>query len=148
MKNFHRAMLAGLWRKLPQRAATLFVCLVLIASQSVLAAEKTQRVRFKQGETKRRVTGRLNGWNDRAVFVIRVRAGQTMRLSAEGKCDACYAYINVDSPRNANDNFDRDMCGCMAEVTNTAAGDYRITISENRKGDVWKGEFTLDIEVK
>lgn len=148
MKNSYPLMLIDLRREPSRRAAVLILCLVLIASQSVLAAAKTRRVKFKAGETKTRVVGRLNGWNDRVSFVIRVRAGQTMRLSAEGKCDACYPYIDVDAPRGDTGDVDRDMCGCRVEVTNTAAGDYRITISENRKGDAWKGEFNLDIEVK
>jgi len=91
-----------------------------------------RRIRFKSGATTATLTGQLSGWNDKAQYVIRLRAGQTMNLSVEGKCDACNPDVAVDSPAGANDTVDPDMCQCRVEVSNTAAGDYRITVGENK----------------
>ena len=71
-----------------------------------------------------------------------------MNLSVEGKCDFCNPDVVVDSPAGANDTVDLDMCQCRVEVSNTAAGDYRITVGESRKGEKWKGAFVLKIEVR
>lgn len=124
----------------------IFVALVLSTSQ-ITATSQARRIKFKPGATTASVTGQLNGWNDKAHFVIRLRAGQTMNLSVEGKCDACNPDVVVDSPAGANDTVDSDMCQCRVEVGNTAAGDYRITVGENRKGEKWKGTFVLKIKV-
>lgn len=119
----------------------------LMASQ-VTASAQVRRISFKRGATTASVTGKLKGWKDQQQYVIRLRAGQTMNLAVEGKCDDCYAEIGVSSPIGANDEVDTAMCLCMVEVTKTAAGDYRITIGENRKGEKWKGSFVLTVEVK
>jgi hypothetical protein len=122
--------------------------LVLLLTTGVSAKQPPRRIKFKPGATTASVTGRLNGWNDKAQYVIRVRAGQTMNLSVEGKCDDCHPDVTVKSPANANDTVDPDMCQCRVEVSNTAAGDYLITVGENRKGERWKGAFVLSVEVR
>ena len=124
--------------------ASLVVLLATVAS----AKQAPRRIKFKLGATTASVTGQLSGWNDKAQYVIRLRAGQTMSLSVEGNCDACSPDVAVDSPAGANDTVDPDMCQCRVEVSNTAAGDYRITVGENRKGERWQGAFVLKIEVR
>jgi hypothetical protein len=54
----------------------------------------------------------------------------------------------VKSPAGAHDTIDPDMCQCRVEVGNTAAGDYLISVGENRKGVRWKGAFALSVEVR
>jgi len=121
--------------------------LVLLLATVGSAKPAPRRIKFKPGATTATVTGQLSGWNDKAQYVIRLRAGQTMNLSVDGKCADCNPDVVVDSPAGANDTVDPDMCQCRAEVSNTAAGDYRITVGENRKGEKWKGSFVLKIEV-
>src|SRR5712692_9642157 len=99
--------------------------LVLLLATVGSAKPVPRRIKFKLGATTASVTGRLSRWNDKAQYVIRLRAGQTMNLSIEGKCDSCNPNVAVDSPAGANDNVDSDMCQCRVEVSNTAAGDYR-----------------------
>jgi len=122
--------------------------LVLMLAAVGSAKQAPRRIKFKLGATTASVTGQLSGWNDKAQYVIRLRAGQTMSLSVEGNCDACSPDVAVDSPAGANDTVDPDMCQCRVEVSNTAAGDYRITVGENRKGERWQGAFVLKIEVR
>lgn len=125
----------------------MITMLGLLSSQGT-ASSKVRRIKFKPGATTANVTGRLNGWKDQERFVIRLRAGQTMHLSVEAKCEDCYAEIGVESPAGSNDEVDTAMCLCMVEVTKTAAGDYFITIGENRKGGKWKGSYVLTVMVQ
>ena len=122
--------------------------LVLLLATVGSAKQAPRRIKVKPGATTASVAGQLSGWNDKAQYVIRLRAGQTMNLSVEGKCDNCSPDVVVDSPAGANDTVDPDMCQCRVEVSNTAAGDYRITVGESRKGERWKGPFVLKIEVR
>src|SRR5262245_48384070 len=69
-------------------------CTTMIAPS---ASANARRIRFKPGQTTAQTTGRLVGWNDKAHFLIRLRAGQTMRLSVEGKCDDCHPDLSVAS---------------------------------------------------
>ena len=124
------------------------VSLVLMLAAVGSAKQAPRRIKFKLGATTASVTGQLSGWNDKAQYVIRLRAGQTMNLSVQGKCADCNPDVAVDSPAGANDTVDPDMCQCRVEVSNTAAGDYRITVGENRKGERWQGAFVLKIEVR
>ena len=63
--------------------------IVLMLAVVCFAKQTPRRIRFKPGATAASVTGQLKGWNDKAQYVIRLRAGQTMKLSVEGKCDEC-----------------------------------------------------------
>ena len=128
------------------RLLFMLTVLGLLSMQSTATAQ-VHRIKFKPGATSTSVTGRLKGWKDQVHYVIRLRPGQTMTLSVEGKCDDCYAEIGVETPNGADDSVDTDMCLCRVEVTNTVAGDYRITIGENRKGGKWKGSYVLEIKV-
>jgi hypothetical protein len=140
------ASLAHRTRRRFSQPLAILVALVLLASQ-ITATPQARRIKFKPGATTATVTGQLNGWNDKARFVIRLRAGQTMNLSVEGKCDGCNPDVVVDSPAGAQDTVDADMCQCRVEVSHTAAGDYRISVGENRKGEKWKGSFVLKVKV-
>ena len=130
------------------RSLVVIASIVLLLASVVSAKQPSRRIKFKPGATTASVTGRLNGWNDKAQYVIRLREGQTMNLSVEGKCDGCNPDVVVKSPAGANDTVDPDMCQCRVEVSNTAAGDYLITVGENRKGERWKGAFVLSVEVR
>src|SRR5438046_797077 len=120
---------------------------VLLLATAGDAKQAPRRIKFSPGATTASVTGQLSGWNDKAQYVIRVRAGQRMNLSVEGKCDSCNPDVVVDSPAGASDTVDPDMCQCRVEVSNTASGDYRITVGENRKGERWRGAFVLKVDV-
>lgn len=133
--------------KISQSPIAVAAVVLLVASMS-LAKPAPRRIRFQLGATTASVTGRLNGWNDKAQYLIRLRAGQTMKLSVEGKCDDCNPDVTVKSPAGSGDTVDPDMCQCRVEVSNTTAGDYLITVGENRKGERWKGTFVLSIEVR
>ena len=135
--------------KVKRLPSLIIVAVIMLLLASINSAKQSPlRLRFKPGATTASVTGQLSGWNDKAQYVVRLRAGQTMNLAVEGKCDECSPDVAVKSPAGARDTVDPDMCQCRVEVSNTAAGDYLITVGENRKGERWEGAFVLSIEVR
>ena len=130
------------------RLITVATLLLALGVNGSAEPRAPRRITFRRGATKASVAGRLGGWDDKARYLIRLRAGQTMNLSVVGACPGCTPDVRVDSPAGANDTADPDMCQCRLEVSDTAAGDYRITVGENRKGRRWKGAFVLSVEVR
>lgn len=137
-------------RPLSPRARSLFspftvivLVFVLVSSQTIVTADQpVRRIKFKRGTTSSRVSGKLKSMSDKAVFVIRVRAGQ--RLVAESQ-SSHPTKVTLVSP--SGQPGDEDMQGTHTEVDSTEAGDYRITVRENPKGDPWKGTFYLNVTV-
>lgn len=116
---------------------------VLVASQTSVAADQpVRRIKFKRGTTSARVSGKLKSMSDKAVFVIRVRAGQRLVAEVQSKNPA---KVSLVSP--SGQPGDEDMQGSRTGVDSTEAGDYRITVTENPKGDPWKGTFHLNVTV-
>ena len=53
---------------------------------SPVSAQKTpQRITFARGASVARVTGYLRGFGDQALYVLRARAGQHMRVEIDGR---------------------------------------------------------------
>jgi hypothetical protein len=122
--------------------------IVLFLSASVFGQNAT-RVKFGKGATWAIVTGSLNGFKSRKVFVIRVREGQTLNTEQiKSEASTRYITVSIESPSGA-DVTDMDAsCNNLKEVTPTEAGDYKITVVECQKADAWRGSFKLKITVK
>ncbi len=133
MKNLIRVLVLG--------------SLVLIFSFSV-SAQRATRVNFARGATSAVVTGTLNGYKDRKVFVIRVRRGQTLKTAQIlGRNSNRYITVFVTDP-NGDDASDSDAsCNNRKEVSPTAKGDYRLEVVECMKADRWRGTFRLRVTV-
>lgn len=125
---------------------TVFAFAVVSAGAVIAAAQKATRITFRRGATSAVVTGKLNGYRSEKIFVIRVRKGQTLTTANAG---SNYISVGIEAP--AGSDYQQDMaadCHDRNEVDRTSAGDYRITVTECRKADRWKGSFKLRVRVR
>jgi hypothetical protein len=130
MKSFYRLSLL---------LAFFIVC-------SAAAFGQTTRIKFSPGATSAVVTGTLSGYKSHKTFIIRVRHGQTMTTSNAGT-----HHITVDITAPPGSTYEPDLaadCHDHQEVKPTAAGDYKITVTECQKADRWKGKFKLRVKVR
>jgi hypothetical protein len=110
----------------------------------VAFGQKT-RIKFAPGKTSAVVTGTLSGYKSKRVYVIHVRAGQTMTTENVG---SHHITLAIEGPPGSN--YEQDMaadCHSTNEINPTDAGDYTITVTECMKADRWKGTFKLKVAV-
>lgn len=127
----------------------LVVSIVLSFMATTIFAQNATRVKFRKGTVSKIVSANLNGFKSTKVFVIRVRAGQTLKVE-QIKSDSSTHYVTVaiKSP-SGEDVTDSDAsCNNRKEVTPTESGDYVITVSECMKADEWRGSFRLKFWVE
>jgi hypothetical protein len=123
------------------------IAVVLLMAATLAFSQK--RITFKRGARTAVVTGNLNGYQGKTVFVIRVRRGQT--LSTEQiKPDASNRYITVSikAPNGQTVGDSDASCNNRKEISPTRAGDYRIEVYECQKADPWRGSFRLKVRVE
>jgi len=123
-----------------------FVTLAFSAAANTISAQRATRVNFRRGAHTAIVTGYLSGYKGSRVFLIRVRAGQKMKV--EGIGDHAVSTFLEGPPGS---NYTQDMaadCHSRADVDSTDAGDYKLTVEECTKADRWKGTFKVRITVR
>ncbi|HEY0430138.1 MAG TPA: hypothetical protein VGC76_20310 [Pyrinomonadaceae bacterium] len=127
---------------------SVFILMAFIALPGAFG-QKKQRVKFGRGAVQTTISGKLNGYKDKQVYVIKVRKGQTLNTE-QIKSDASTHYVTVEitSPSGEDVSDSDASCNDMKEVTPTAAGDYLITVYECQKADRWRGSFKLKVSVK
>jgi hypothetical protein len=113
---------------------------------SAAAGQKTTRIRFSKGATKATISGTLNSYRSRRVFVIKVRRGQTLSTTQVGDRHDITIYIKSPAGEDVGDSD--ASCNNRREITPTDAGDYQITVVECQKADAWKGTFKFRVTVK
>ena len=119
---------------------------LLMISASFAFSQAQKRIEFARGATSTVVTGSLSSYNDKRIFVIKVRRGQTLTTESIGKN---YITVDIKPPRGAR--YDADLsanCHDDHRVRPTAPGDYIITVTECRKADRWRGRFRLRVGVR
>lgn len=124
--------------------------MILLSAAGTGLAQRPVRIKFAKGATSTIVSGRLNGYKSKPVeFVIRLKAGQSLWVeSLRGRMDTHYVTVDIEDP-SGEDPRDMDLsCHSDHNIENTKAGDYKISVSECRKADSWRGSFRLKIEVK
>src|SRR5258708_26865716 len=117
----------------------------MLSIGSVAVSAQVTRIHFAPGATSKVVTGTLSGWKSHRTYVIYVRKGQT--LSTESVKN--FITIGVKAPPGST--YEQDMaadCHDKNEVNPTARGDYRITVTECRKADRWRGTFKFRVTVQ
>ena len=122
-------------------ALTVFLCLCV----GTLSAQTPTRIKFARGAVSANVTGRLTGYGDSKTYLIKVRAGQTLRTQQTGKN---YITIFIKDP-NGDDASDSDAsCNNRKEVKPTVLGDYLLTVVQCQKADEWRGTFRFRVTVR
>jgi hypothetical protein len=125
-----------------KKIIAISLCLIVL-SLSIFAKPAYKRIYFKNGATKLVVTGKLNGYKGEVNYVIRLRAGQTLKISSNKSITLGVA------DKSGEDVVDRAAnCNGSANISPTVAGDYKISVVECMKADPWKGTFKLFISVK
>ena len=119
----------------------------LLSAVSDLQAQTPTRIKFTRGAARANVSGSLNSFRSKRVYVIRVREGQTLRTEQIGAA-ARRVTIFVKDP-NGNEVGDSDAsCNNRREISPTEAGDYTIEVVECQKADPWRGHFTFRVTVR
>jgi hypothetical protein len=119
--------------------------LIAVVFITSLAASAQTRIHFAPGATSTVVTGSLNGFKSRRVYVIRVRRGQRLRVEQIGSSHL--VSTTLEDPRG-EDVSDMDAsCNSHKDVSPTRRGDYRLTVGECMKADRWRGRFRLRIKI-
>ncbi len=126
-------------------AISIFAVMIVGLAVNAASAQTAKRITFKRGATSATVTGTLNGYTQKRVFVIRVLDGQTMKTENTGNRSIS---IFIEGP--AGSGYEQDMaadCHANNEVMPTVAGDYKFTIQQCTKSDPWKGTFKFKVTV-
>ena len=125
--------------------ATVFVFLISVE----VSAQAAKRIEFYQNSTSATVSSSLRNYKDRKIYVVKLRAGQTL-MTEQLKTDSAARSITV-SIKNPSGKVVGDSdasCNNRKEITPTVAGDYTITVYECQKADAWRGRFRLKVTVK
>jgi hypothetical protein len=116
------------------------LALALIACASSAAGAQT-RIYFAHGATRASVRGYLRGINDEAVYLLRAKAGQHMRVEIRGRGPTRGV---VFFPSGGQDGAPG---GVVFDGIIPDTGDYRIRVTESSMANAWRGNFTLIIDV-
>lgn len=120
---------------------------ILLLLSSASFAQTATRIKFARDAVRANVSGTLNSYRTKRVYVVRVREGQTLRTEQAGS-SAGPITIFLKDP-NGSDVGDSDAsCNNKREISPTQAGDYRIEVVECRKADPWRGRFTFRVTVR
>ena len=122
----------------------LLIAVLLLIGQT---AGAQTRIRFARGAVRANVSGTLNSYRTKRVFVIRVREGQTLRTEQVGYRSGPITISVIDPNGDYVGDSDAS-CNNRKEISPTTAGDYRIEVVECRKADPWRGRFTFRVTVR
>jgi hypothetical protein len=127
----------------------LILASILLVFSAAAFAQKTTRINFRKGAKTAIVSGYLNGYKDRKIFVIRVRRGQTLQVEQiKSENSLHYVTVSIDTPTGEEAGDWDASCNSDKLVERTRAGNYRITVFECQKADAWRGRFALRVAVK
>ena len=130
-------------RVFPQTTKLIFrlaVISALIACFSSIASSQT-RVYFARGATRATVRGYLRGIRDEALFVLRAKAGQHMRVEIRGRGPTRGVVVFPSGGQDGGPG------GVVFDGNIPDTGDYRIRVTESSMAEAWRGSFTLIIDV-
>lgn len=121
-------------------AAIVTVATINVATPADAAVK---RISFARGASQATVSGRWHSADDEQVFLLRVRAGQTIRATG-----ASGTTIFISDP-NGDDVTDADAsCNSNKSVSPTVAGDYRLYVSPCLKFDPVPMTYRLTVRVR
>jgi hypothetical protein len=121
----------------------LFILVLMLSCiQASTAAKRARRIRFKTGATAARVSGSLKGIGDEALFVLRARSGQHMKVNISGAGPTRGTVIFPSGKQDGQPG------GMIFDDELTETGDYRIRVTESNMGEAWRGSFVLEVEIR
>lgn len=126
---------------------SLFAVAFLIFFIAELQAQTATRIKFARNATSAVVTGKLKGYDDKRIYLIRLNAGQT--LSTEQMLTANsnkYITLSISNPIGQQVGDMDASCHNRYEIVPTVAGDYRIEVTQCQKADAWKGRFKFRVK--
>ena len=109
----------------------------------------TEKINFTKGATSAIAAGNLTNYKDSKSFLVSVKQGQTLRteqIKDDDSLDAVTVELADSTGKYVGDSD--ASCNNRKEINPTIAGDYRITVTECLKADVWNGQFKLKISVE
>ena len=125
--------------------ALLFAGILICTADA--AAQAPTRITFARGTTSTVVSGTMRGANSKRTYVIKVRAGQTMKIEQLGNGSRPLTILLTDA--NGDDAGDMDLsCHNRYNISPTVAGDYTLDVSECGKADPWRGTFRFRVTVR
>jgi hypothetical protein len=117
-----------------------------MALSLAVSAQKATRVTFAKGATSKTVSGQMSGFRSEKVYFIRVKTGQTLKVEQAARSRG--VTITIQDP-NGEDVSDMDAsCNSRKSVSPTSRGDYRITVTECKKADPWRGTYRIRFSVR
>lgn len=128
-----------------RRLGSILAILLLVASASI--AQTATRIKFQNGAVSANVSGTLNSFRSKRVYVIRVRAGQTLTTEQIGAETRRITIFVKDAAGNYVGDADAS-CNDRKEISPTEPGDYTIEVVECQKADPWRGRFTFRVTVR
>lgn len=112
---------------------------------SIIAASAQTRVEFRHGSHSKIVKGELNSPRTERKYVIRVRAGQTLKVDQTKNSNAVTIYIQDPGGEDVSDM--EANCNSRKSVSPTVKGDYIVTVVQCTKVDRWRGTFRVKFTV-
>lgn len=104
-------------------------------------AEKAPlRITFARGATVATGKGYLNGVHDSAWFVLRLGAGQHIRVEIGARGSTRGVLIWPSGKQDGGPG------GVIYDDTVDETGDYKISIGESLMGEAWRGPLTVKVE--
>lgn len=122
----------------------LLVAIAVLLFSIPALAQRSTRISFKRGATSAVITGKLNSYAGRRVYLIRVRDGQTLTTQDIGTRPVS---IFIEGPAGYVQDLAAN-CNSNNEVPGTIAGDYKLTVQECQKADRWRGTFRVRVTVR
>ena len=118
------------------------VILVCAACTSVAAqTEKApRRIVFARGATVGRASAYIRGMRDHVEFVIRLSAGQNVRVEIDGHGSTRGVLIWPSGKQDGGPG------GVIYEGEVDETGDYKISVGESLMGEPWRGTVTAIVE--
>ena len=126
------------------RLNRLIALIFVICTAPVCAAAQTKnaprRIVFARGETVARSNGYMRGIRSEAWFVLRLPAGQHIRVEISGNGSTRGVLIWPSGKQDGGPG------GVIYDGDLDETGDYKIRVTESLMGEAWRGPLTVTVE--
>jgi len=119
--------------------SAVIVCVSLVSLTAI--AQTPSRIHFSRGATRVTARGYLQGVNDQALFVLRAKSGQHMRVEISGR-GATRGVVIFPSGKQ-----DGGPGGVVFDDDIDETGNYRIRVTESSMANAWRGSFVVTIDI-